>query len=274
MYLPFRHAIFYQTLMKLLFIMRTNLQSWLKRRSCRIGLYERTLERPEMNADFLGLCGNKVDATDHHNIEIDKLLKEIALEKDKVTNDPKSTMPAAFVSFKTRLQFVLEPCDVYWTNLAIPYVSLSVRRLIIVVAFFFSFPFFVIPIAIVQTLASLDGIQKTAPHLFKVFYPLDAFINQPVNEYSITIGTAIPLEASFFITYIMVDGWAGIAAEVLTLKPLIIYHLKNFLLVKTEKDSEEAMDPGSIGLVYAAVTPTVLPFIIVFCGLAYVVFRN
>ncbi|TKY47933.1 OSCA1 protein [Spatholobus suberectus] len=87
----------------------------------------------------------------------------------------------------------------------------------------------------------------------------------------------------------MVDGWSSIAAEVLMLKPLIVYHLKNFFLVKTEKDREEAMDPGSIGfntgepriqlyfllgLVYAAVTPAVLPFIIVFFGLAYVVFRH
>lgn len=121
------------------------------------------------------------------------------------------------------------------------------------------------------------------------FQQLDTFIHQPANEYPITIGTAIPLKASFFITYIMVDGWSGIAAEVLMLKPLIMYHLKNFFLVKTEKDREEAMNPGSIGfntgepriqlyfllgLVYAAVTPTVLPFIIIFFGLAYVVFRH
>jgi len=87
----------------------------------------------------------------------------------------------------------------------------------------------------------------------------------------------------------MVDGWASVAAEVLMLKPLIFYHLKNFFLVKTEKDREEAMDPGSIGfntgepriqlyfllgLVYAAVTPAVLPFIIVFFGLAYLIFRH
>ena len=109
------------------------------------------------------------------------------------------------------------------------------------------------------------------------------------GRYPVTIGTAIPLKASFFITYIMVDGWASIAAEVLMLKPLIVYHLKNFFLVKTEKDREEAMDPGSIGfntgepriqlyfllgLVYAAVTPAGLPFIIVFFGLAYLVFRH
>ena len=104
-----------------------------------------------------------------------------------------------------------------------------------------------------------------------------------------TLGVAIPMRATFFITYIMVDGWAGITAEILMLKPLIIYHLKNSFLVKTDKDREEAMDPGSLdfntgepqiqfyfllGLVYATVTPILLPFIIVFFALAYVVFRH
>lgn len=97
------------------------------------------------------------------------------------------------------------------------------------------------------------------------------------------------MKATFFITYVMVDGWAGIAGEILRLKPLIFFHLKNFFLVKTEKDREEAMDPGSIGfntgepqiqlyfllgLVYAVVTPVFLPFILVFFALAYVVFRH
>eukprot|EP00268_Persea_americana_P064916 TRINITY_DN8597_c0_g2_i1.p1 TRINITY_DN8597_c0_g2~~TRINITY_DN8597_c0_g2_i1.p1 ORF type:complete len:299 (-),score=41.34 TRINITY_DN8597_c0_g2_i1:465-1361(-) len=104
-----------------------------------------------------------------------------------------------------------------------------------------------------------------------------------------TIGVSIPMKATFFITYIMVDGWAGVAGEILRLKPLIIYHLKNFFLVKTEKDREEAMDAGSIGfdsaepqiqlyfllgLVYAVVTPILLPFVVVFFGLAFVVFRH
>ncbi|KAL9668727.1 hypothetical protein QQ045_006265 [Rhodiola kirilowii] len=97
------------------------------------------------------------------------------------------------------------------------------------------------------------------------------------------------MKATFFITYIMVDGWAGIAGEILRVRPLIIYHLKNFLLVKTEKDREEAMDPGTLGfnsgepqiqlyfllgLVYSVVTPILLPFVLVFFALAYVVFRH
>lgn len=104
-----------------------------------------------------------------------------------------------------------------------------------------------------------------------------------------TVGVAIPLKATFFITYIMVDGWAGIAAEILRLSPLIVFHLKNTFLVKTEQDREQAMDPGCInfpssepriqlyfllGLVYSVITPFILPFIIVFFAFSYVVFRH
>lgn len=118
----------------------------------------------------------------HTNL-IDHVL-QIALEREKVTKDPKSIMPAAFVSFKTRwgaavcaqtqqtrnptlwlTEWAPEPRDVYWTNLAIPYVSLTIRRLIVAVAFFFLTFFFMIPIAFVQSLASIEGIQKAAPWL-------------------------------------------------------------------------------------------------------------
>jgi hypothetical protein len=104
-----------------------------------------------------------------------------------------------------------------------------------------------------------------------------------------TVGESIPMKATFFITYVMVDGWAGVAAEVLRLKPLVMFHIKNAFLVRTEQDREQAMDPGSLdfgttepriqlyfllGLVYAVVTPILLPFIIVFFSLAYLVFRH
>lgn len=97
------------------------------------------------------------------------------------------------------------------------------------------------------------------------------------------------MKATFFITYIMVDGWSGIAAEILRLVPLIMFHLKNTFLVKTEQDREQAMDPGSLdfatsepriqlyfllGLVYSVITPVLLPFIVVFFAFAYMIFRH
>ncbi|KAK9065255.1 hypothetical protein SSX86_016638 [Deinandra increscens subsp. villosa] len=342
--------------------------------------YERNQsKRPLMKTGFLGLWGEKVDAIQHHISEIERLSNEIAEEKENVKNNPKAIMPAAFVSFKTRwaaavcaqtqqvrnptlwlTEWAPEPRDVYWQNLPIPYVSLTVRRLVIAVAFFFLTFFFIIPITFVQSLANIEGIEKAVPFLkpiievktiksfiqgflpgialkiFLILLPtilmmmskfegflsishlerrsasryylfnfvnvflgsviagtvleqLNTFLKQSVNKIPETIGVAIPMKATFFITYIMVDGWSGTAGEILRLKPLIIYHLKNFFLVKTEKDREEAMDPGSIGfntgepqiqfyfligLIYAVVTPLLIPFILVFFGLAYVVYRH
>ncbi|KAJ0080788.1 hypothetical protein Patl1_09952 [Pistacia atlantica] len=325
---------------------------------------------------FLGLCGKRVDAIDHHISEIEKLLNEkvlakavqhsvslvssvslvnrvgkqlmIADERERVVSDPQSIMPAAFVSFKTRwgaavcaqtqqtrnptiwlTEWAPDPRDVYWKNLAIPYVSLRIRRLIIGVAFFFlTFKFiksviqgflpgivlklFLIFLQMILmimskyegfvSLSSLERRSASRYYIFKLvnvflgsvisgsaFEQLNSFIKQSANEIPETIGVAIPIKATFFMTYIMVDGWAGIALEILRLQPLIIYHLKNSFLGETETDKEEAMDPGSIGfntaepriqfyfllgLVYATVTPLLLPFIIVFFALAYVVFRH
>ncbi|CAM8995699.1 unnamed protein product [Rhodiola kirilowii] len=344
------------------------------------GKYSRNQTKtPLTKTGFLGLCGNKVDAIEYYESEIEKLSKKISDERERITNNPKSIMPAAFVSFKTRwgaavcaqtqqsrnptvwlTEWAPEPRDVCWDNLAIPYVSLSIRRLIVTVAFFFLTVFFMIPITFVQSLANIEGIEKVAPFLkpvievkfiksviegllsgialklFLIFLPsilmlmskfegfssisalerraatryytfqfinvflgsiitgtafeqLDKFLHQSANEIPVTIGVSIPMKATFFITYIMVDGWAGIAGEILRVRPLIIYHLKNFLLVKTEKDREEAMDPGTLGfnsgepqiqlyfllgLVYSVVTPILLPFVLVFFALAYVVFRH
>ncbi|XP_042383041.1 calcium permeable stress-gated cation channel 1-like [Zingiber officinale] len=342
--------------------------------------YERNPStRPTRKTGFLGLCGDKVDAIEYYTSKIDKLSEEETAEREKIVKNPKFVMPVAFVSFRTRwgaavcaqtqqtrnptlwlTEWAPEPRDVYWHNLAIPFVHIAIRRLIVTVAVFFLTFFFMIPITFVQTLANIEGIEKAAPFLkplievpviksfiqgflpgialkiFLIFLPtilmimskfeglvslsslqrqsaskyylfllvnvflgsiilgtafqqLNSFIHQSATEIPKTIGVSIPQKATFFITFIMVDGWAGVAGEILRLKPLIIFHLKNFFLVKTEKDREEAMDPGSIefstsepqiqlyfllGLVYSAITPFLLPFILVFFALAYVVFRH
>lgn len=109
-------------------------------------------------------------------------------------------MPAAFVSFKSRwgaavcaqtqqsrnptlwlTEWASEPRDVYWDNLAIPYVSLAIRRLIMNVAFFFLTFFFMIPIAFVQALASIEGIEKKAPFL------------KPIIEMLVTLSSPLKL---------------------------------------------------------------------------------
>ncbi|TYH43577.1 CSC1-like protein At4g02900 isoform X3 [Gossypium hirsutum] len=230
---------------------KKSLQNWY---TYYLNKYERTSKRPTTRTGFGGVVGTKVDAIDYYSSEIQKLSEAEALGREKVLSDPKAIVKAAFVSFKSRwaaavcaqtqlshnptiwlTEWAPEPRDVYWRNLAIPYFDLTIRR-----------------------------IPKT-------------------------VGESIPMKATFFITYTMVDGWAGIAAEILRLVPLVIFHLKNMFLVKTEQDREEAMDPGCLnfatyepkiqfyfllGLVYSAVTPVLLPFVIIFFAFSYVVFRH
>ncbi|KAI3783107.1 hypothetical protein L2E82_13169 [Cichorium intybus] len=289
--------------------------------------YERTDKRPTTKSGFWGLWGKTIDAIDYYNEEIEKLAKEELAERERVIADPKAVVPAAFVSFKSRwgaavcaqtqqtrnptlwlTDWAPEPRDVYWDNLAIPFVELNVRRLIMAVALFGLTFCFMIPIAIVQTLANIESIEKVLPFLkpiiqkdsvksviqgflpgivlkiFLILLPmilmemskiegltavsagkfhlfllvnvflgsiitgtalqqLKEFLNESPSQIPETIGVSIPMKATFFITYIMVDGWAGIAAEILRLVPLVIYHLKNVFLVKTERDREQAMDP-------------------------------
>ena len=106
------------------------------------------------------------------------------MERERLLNDPKRIMPAAFVFFNSRwgaavcaqtqqsknpilwlTNWAPEPRDVYWKNLAIPFVSLSIRKLVISLAVFALVFFYIIPIAFVQSLANLDGLERVVPFL-------------------------------------------------------------------------------------------------------------
>ncbi|BAT99698.1 hypothetical protein VIGAN_10120500 [Vigna angularis var. angularis] len=336
-------------------------------------------KRSTVKTGLFGLWGGKVDAVEYYKHAIKELDNVMTLERQKIIKDPKAILPVAFLSFNSRwgasvcaqtqqsknptlwlTDWAPEPRDVYWRNLAIPFVSLSIRRLVISLSVFALVFFYMIPIAFVQSLANLDGLEKVAPFLRPViefnfiksflqgflpglalkvflyilptvlmimskiegyialstlerktaakyyyfmlvnvflgsivtgtaFQQLHAFLHQSPTQIPRTIGVSIPMKATFFITYIMVDGWAGIAGEILRLKPLVIYHLKNMFIVKTERDRGKAMNPGSVdfpetipslqlyfllGIVYAVVTPILLPFILVFFAFAYLVYRH
>ncbi|KAL0331034.1 UNVERIFIED_CONTAM: CSC1-like protein [Sesamum angustifolium] len=356
---------------------RNRLQNWLDYNQLK---FERHPDkRPTGKRGFLGLWGERVDSIDYYKEQITDFDKKLTMERQKILKDPKSVTPAAFVSFNSRwgaavcaqtqqsknptlwlTSWAPEPRDVYWKNLAIPFVSLSIRKLVISLSVFALVFFYMIPIAFVQSLANLEGLEKVAPFLrpliewsfvksflqgflpglalkiFLYFLPailmimskieghvavsqlerrtaakyyyfmlvnvflgsivtgtafqqLHAFVHQPPAQIPRNIGVSIPMKATFFITYIMVDGWAGIAGEILRLKPLVIFHLKNMFIVKTERDLEKAMDPGGVdfpetlpslqlyfllGIVYMVVTPILLPFILVFFAFAYFVYRH
>ncbi|CAN6486511.1 unnamed protein product [Victoria cruziana] len=356
---------------------REKLENWLDYYQLK---FERHPEaRPTCRTGFLGLFGRRVDSMDYCKQKIEDIDRKIIMENQKVLNDPKVALPVAFVSFRSRLgaavcaqtqqcknpthwltEWAPEPRDVYWQNLAIPFVSLIIRRLVMAAAKFALMVFYMIPIAFTQSLANLDGLAKVAPFLASVnelkviksflrgflpgfalkiflfflptiltamskfeghvsfskidtisaakhyyftlvnvflgsivfgtaFQQLSSFLHQSPSEIARTIGVSVPMKATFFITYVMVDGWSAISAEILRPKSLAIHHLQNMFFIRTEKDKERAMEPGNIGIaenlprlqlyfllghVYAVVSPILLPFVITFFGLGFLVFRH
>ncbi|KAL6620820.1 hypothetical protein ACP70R_035959 [Stipagrostis hirtigluma subsp. patula] len=305
--------------------------------------YERNpSERPTTKTGFLGCFGSKVDAIDYYKSEIEKIGKEEAEERKKVMKDPKSVVPAAFVSFRSRwgaavcaqtqqtsnptiwlTEWAPEPrmvqslANIEGIEKALPFLKplIEVRSIksfiqgflpgIALKIFLILLPTILMFMSKFEGLVSQSSLERRSASKYYIFLffsvflgsiitgsaleQLKTFLHQSANDIPRIIGVSIPMKATFFITYVMVDGWTGIAGEILRLKPLIFFHLKNSFLVKTEKDREEAMDPGSIcfdstepriqlyfllGLVYAAVTPFLLPFILVFFGFAYVVYRH
>ncbi|KAH0914846.1 hypothetical protein HID58_029292, partial [Brassica napus] len=284
-----------------------------------INKHMRTLtKRPVIKMGFLGCCGEEVDGIKYYTSMVESLTREITEEKHRLRTGTKSIVPAAFVSFKSRwgaavcaqtqqsrdptewlTEWAAEPCDIYYDNLALPYVDLKIRRIIVAVAYFFLTFFFMIPIAFVQSLANIEGIEKNFPFLkplieVKFFKSIiQGFLPGIALKIFLMLLPRILMQMSKFEGFISTSSLerraARVAGEILRLKPLIIYHLKNSFLVRTEKDREEATDPGTIGfntgepqiqlyfllgLVYAAVSPILLPFIILFFALAYVVYRH
>lgn len=112
------------------------------------------------------------------------LLVQIAVERERVLGDSNAIMPVAFVSFKTRwgaavcaqtqqnkdptkwlTEWAPEPRDVYWQNLPIPFVEITIRRFLIAGAVFLLYILFMVPITFVQSLATIEKIEKNAPFL-------------------------------------------------------------------------------------------------------------
>jgi hypothetical protein len=91
------------------------------------------------------------------------------------------------------------------------------------------------------------------------------------------------------MTYIMLDGWTSIAAEVLRLFPLICYHITSAFLVKTDKERMKKIPatPAAyyiilprlslyflLGLVYSVISPLILPFVCVYFAFGFLIYRN
>lgn len=99
------------------------------------------------------------------------------------------------------------------------------------------------------------------------------------------LAVAVPAQASFFIAYVVTSGWTGVSSELFRVIPFI-YSLIRKPFVKSEDDDIEVPSIpyhkeipkilffGLLGITYFFLAPLILPFLLVYLCLGYIIFRN
>jgi hypothetical protein len=100
------------------------------------------------------------------------------------------------------------------------------------------------------------------------------------------LAEAVPVQANFFITYIMTTGWAGMPLEILQSGSLVLNFLKRNTVEKKKPLLDSVLSLPYfrtlptvlffvlLGLVYSIINPLILPFLLIYFVLGYIVFRN
>ncbi|KAK8369788.1 hypothetical protein V6Z12_A01G133800 [Gossypium hirsutum] len=101
------------------------------------------------------------------------------------------------------------------------------------------------------------------------------------------LAKAVPTQATFFTTYVLTSGWASLSFEVIQLFPLLCNGFRRFILRRQEEPcSNHALTfphhteiPrlllfGLLGFTCSIMAPLILPFLLVYFFLAFLVYRN
>lgn len=116
-----------------------------------------------------------------------------------------------------------------------------------------------------------------------IFYQL-SFVLEPKN-YPARLAVAVPAQASFFIAYVVTSGWTSTSSELFRLIPLICSLLRKPC---SEPTSDEFEAPSFsyhwdvprvlffclLGIIYFFLAPLILPFLLVYFCLGYIIYRN
>ncbi|XP_065881169.1 CSC1-like protein RXW8 [Euphorbia lathyris] len=107
-----------------------------------------------------------------------------------------------------------------------------------------------------------------------------------VQDIPMELAKAIPTQASFFMTYVLTSGWASLGCELMQIFPLGWNMFKKFILRNLDDSSDDLMTfpyhtevPRVllfclIGFTCSIMAPLILPFLLFYFVLAYLVYRN
>ncbi|QCE12610.1 CSC1-like protein HYP1 [Vigna unguiculata] len=116
------------------------------------------------------------------------------------------------------------------------------------------------------------------------FYRLTIFLEP--KEFPRVLAEAVPAQASFFIAYVVTFGWTNIASELFQLIPLLYNYFNVIFCGDSDTDDFEAPSIpyhseiprilffDLLGVTYFILAPLILPFLLVYFCLGYIIYRN
>ncbi|PIA25260.1 hypothetical protein AQUCO_12000007v1 [Aquilegia coerulea] len=176
---------------------------------------------------------------------------------------------------------------------------------VVLMLFLYTVPPTMMLFSTVEGTISRSGRKKSACRKILYFYILNVFfvsvlsgsvISGPIiNKFDIIsspkvmtaqLATAVPAQASFFITYVLTSGWASLSSELLQLFALLCNIFYRFVLCNKDGPSDFTLSfpyhtevPklllfGLLGFTYSILAPLILPLLVVYFSLGYIVYRN
>ncbi|EGC33329.1 hypothetical protein DICPUDRAFT_88828 [Dictyostelium purpureum] len=161
-------------------------ETFIKKYEAAIEKYRKTQEKPQVKLGLCGCFGEKVDAIDHYQTQIDDLTKKIEDERAAAESDyyeknaGKKVAGTGFVVFNQRqiqkemVQTIMhekyqsqfsryyapDPNDVFWPNIHIGLKQYYIRLLLVSVFTFFLIFFWMIPVAFLSGFSNLGTLAK------------------------------------------------------------------------------------------------------------------
>ncbi|KMT17331.1 hypothetical protein BVRB_2g040220 [Beta vulgaris subsp. vulgaris] len=165
-----------------------------------------------------------------------------------------------------------------------------------------SFLYFIPPImkmlSSIQGYISMSGIQKSACGKMLWFTIWNIFFANVLSGTALSqvklifepkkipeiLAEGVPAQASFFISYVVTSGWTSLSSELFQLFNLICSHLRRVFAKETEDLTTSPIPYESeiprilffvlLGITYFFLAPLILPFILVYFCMGYLIFRN
>ncbi|KAK7266460.1 hypothetical protein RIF29_19104 [Crotalaria pallida] len=114
-------------------------------------------------------------------------------------------------------------------------------------------------------------------------YRVNVFLEP--KEIPRVLAEAVPSQASFFIAYVVTTGWTNIASELFQLTKLISNFISRIFGSNSDDNFEAPSVPyhseiprirlfALLGVTYFILAPLILPFLLVYFCLGYIIYRN